>query len=137
LAAVAPDQTERGSIQRLSHPTIQRRGLEEFVSAAGRVQTTTLGNGDVYTFTYDTANKGRLTSVAGPDLTIAYEYDPAGNVTKRTVNGAAESFGYDAVNRLTSSGTEMFGYDQAGNRTSSNGEVWVYNARNELVDQGG
>ena len=42
----------------------------------------------------------QLQSEAGPEGTIHYTYDALGRTTGRTVSGAAEAFGYDALNRL-------------------------------------
>ena len=42
----------------------------------------------------------QLRSEAGPEGTISYGYDALGRMTRRTVSGAAETFKYDALNRL-------------------------------------
>jgi YD repeat-containing protein len=43
----------------------------------------------------------KLQSEAGPEGTISYTYDSLGRTTGRTVSGQAETFQYDALNRLT------------------------------------
>ena len=109
---------------------------------AGRTETTE--------YTYDFVN--RLTAVAYPDRTVAYEYDLAGNRTRELTTGAEasdETFHYDAINRLeritdTVSGAELtrYAYDPNGNtlsKTKAGVETrFLYSIRDQLgeVQQG-
>jgi len=109
---------------------------------AGRTETTE--------YTYDFVN--RLTAVAYPDRTVAYEYDLAGNRTRELTTGAEasdETFHYDAINRLeritdTASGAELtrYAYDPNGNTRSKTKAgvttTFLYDIRDQLgeVQQG-
>ena len=72
-------------------------------------------------------------------LSLSYGYDKAGNVV--SIN--SETFGYDALERLTSAtgawGTASYSYDAAGNMvqkqnsSSSITTKYVYNSMDELV----
>src|SRR5262249_13839119 len=85
------------------------------------------GNGIVTTRSFD-AQTGRLTAiVAGPNnavQSVGYTYDRLGNPLSRTDNaaGVSETFGYDALNRLTTAAVaqntapaKSFAYDAVGN----------------------
>src|SRR5207245_2510142 len=84
-----------------------------------KMQTITFGSGEVATYTYD--NRERPTRILDKigvtkNLDLNYTYDGTGNVL--TLN--TESYGYDWLDRLTSSTgpwtTITYAYDQAGNR---------------------
>src|SRR5207245_3312322 len=84
-----------------------------------KMQTITFGSGEVATYTYD--NRDRPTRILDKigvtkNLDLNYTYDGTGNVL--TLN--TESYGYDWLDRLTSSPgpwtTITYAYDQAGNR---------------------
>ncbi|WP_455641966.1 RHS repeat domain-containing protein [Paenibacillus chitinolyticus] len=74
--------------------------------------------------------------------TYAYEYDANENETAKTENGQTYQFGYDPLNRITSSSQyrESYAYDARGNRTSfqTNHEVsspdadYVYDKKDRL-----
>ena len=93
---------------------------------AGRIATYALPNGVTAAHTYDGAGRlvqltyaRGLTSLA----TVHYVLDRTGARTSRRLNSAEETYGYDALYRLTSvnyaSGRRTrFAYDAAGNRTS-------------------
>jgi RHS repeat-associated protein len=121
----------------------------------------------VFTFGYDDANRrtslsypdgvatsyaydavSRLTSLAAnrgatPITNFGYTYDDAGNRVHKSALGSAEDYSYDPLYRLTqvvrnTSTTEAYTYDPVGNRLSSlSAPTWTYNARNELLSQGG
>jgi|GEM_PF-2487904 len=103
--------------------------------AAQRPTAVALGNGLVQSRDYSplTARlRGALLQTAGKArrLDEGYEYDALGNVTKRTqywsTGGFDESFGYDQLNRVTTSqvaggALQGFTYDPAGNMLSKTG----------------
>jgi RHS repeat-associated protein len=81
------------------------------------------GNGATYRRTIDKDN--RITSLALPaGNNISLLYDAASRITKITDNKIpAKTFGYDALDRLTSyaggTQTQSYGYDADSNRTSA------------------
>ena len=87
----------------------------------GNRLTMTDGSGSE-TRTYD--NLDRLTSVTRGTDAFSYQYDAAGNATKRTFpGGTVADYGYDPLNRLTSvaSGgeTTAYAYDVGSNLTQT------------------
>jgi RHS repeat-associated protein len=103
--------------------------------AAHRVTQTALGNG-LSDFRSYNAHTGRLvgaslqTGSQQARLQEGYQYDALGNVTQRIqywdASGFQEYFGYDELNRLTSSQVagaqqQAFAYDAVGNITSKTG----------------
>lgn len=84
----------------------------------------TSGNGLINTLTYDT--DGRLTSIVVPGIqNLNFRFDPADRIVGITnwINGnLTQSFGYDAMSRLSSvqsgADNEAFQYDANGNRLS-------------------
>ena len=103
------------------------------------------------TNSYD-ADTGRLRSVTGPNGTVAYEYDNAGNKIKTDVYGPDHTLSsetlltYDADNRLSTvkhpgptTPIAVYEYDNAGNLTSltrGNGvsTTYTYDVLNRLTD---
>lgn len=113
--------------------------------AAGRLETITDWDARTHTYAYDDAS--RVTGIGGPNgvstsfgydladrptsivhaqngsplLSLAYTYDAAGNVATYSDDAGTTTFGYDALNRLTSAdlpGTAddvSYEYDAAGN----------------------
>jgi RHS repeat-associated protein len=101
----------------------------------GGISSLTYGNGIVGATGYD--NRYRVTSIsAGPVMDLTYsQYNANGNIT--AVNNALDptrdkSFGYDALDRLTSAassgiwGSLTWTYDGAGNRLTENGNPYNY-----------
>ena len=98
------------------------------MDAEGHVTQATAGNGIATARRYNPLN-GELQSIlAGPSngiQSLTYGYDPIGNITSRAdaTQSLSESFGYDALNRLTtaqigSNTATTYGYDPIGNLTS-------------------
>jgi RHS repeat-associated protein len=90
------------------------------------------------TYTYDALD--RLTralttnSSGATTADYAYGYDPAGNRTSETVNGATTSATFNAADQLTSRGSVSYSYDANGNQTgSSEGQALVYNAADQTT----
>ncbi len=114
---------------------------------ASRRSELTHPNGVVTDYEYD--DLSRLTSMVAhqsgvPVASHAYTYDAAGNRTSRTTLDLAESYSYDAVDRLKTvaraghEGVDAFAYDRVGNRLASqaaSGGVRgaSYNDRNQLT----
>lgn len=76
-------------------------------------------------FTYDALNRlTNWTDAAG--AITAYEYDAAGNITKK----GSKTYTYNAANEITNSG---FTYDANGNLTSDGNFNYQYNSENQLT----
>jgi RHS repeat-associated protein len=77
----------------------------------------------------------KLSSIAGPysNDTIGLTYDALGRLSGRTITGGNETFGYDAISRMTSHGTPLgtftYGYlgetNQTASRSVTNGSTTV------------
>ena len=111
-----------------------------------------INGGPAETTTYADDLADRLLSVAYPDLTVTYTYDPAGNrLTERATPAggggllADKTFTYDARNRLLSvtdaaapAASATFTWDANGNRTSqTRGEeftAFLYDPRDQLTE---
>jgi RHS repeat-associated protein len=102
-----------------------------------------------YLYSYDGASQ--LTQYSGPEGTLTYGYDPAGELTN-VGNARLETYAYDvngnrnygsyttgSANRLTADGTFTYVYDSEGNLISktrlSDSEQWAYSwdYRNRLT----
>ena len=98
----------------------------------GQINSINYNNGDLGRFSFD--DDYRLTGLeyetytSTPYLHWTYAYDAANNVTSITddiTSGNSQSFGYDALNRLTSAsssgtyGSLGYTYDHVGNLTAS------------------
>jgi RHS repeat-associated protein len=113
------------------------------------------GTSNAAAFTYDAAKRPTklVESVSGnPQVTFDRAYDRAGSVTSETqtiptlsgyVAGTAQTFGYDALRRVTSSSmstiTRGYTYDADSNRLTAteNGTptTFAYDATDELLTQ--
>jgi len=91
------------SLNRLTSKTDSRTGksIHREYDKVGNIVRRTGYEGDVTTFTYDSAN--RLVAMSNPDyLSATYHYDGAGRLLNRTFsNGARTDFSYDTDSRLT------------------------------------
>jgi RHS repeat-associated protein len=98
----------------------------------------TAGNGLVTTSGFDPLTGGLISVATGTGATVqnlSFTYDKRGNLLSRTDASAnlSESFGYDKLNRLTSSNVNLsptplsktFSYDAIGNLTSKS-DVGTY-----------
>ncbi|MFB7946708.1 LamG-like jellyroll fold domain-containing protein [Kitasatospora phosalacinea] len=103
--------------------------------------TRTFGYDDQHRLTSDTLK----TPTGGTEASIAYAYDPAGNLTTQTTTGltgsGSHSYGYDWAGRLTSwdngTATTTYGYDGNGNRTRAGSTTATYDTRNRVLSSGG
>ena len=106
-----------------SNGTVRQRNVNPYT---GRLDAVLMG-----------ANDG-ADGVATPNIqNDAYAYDVVGNLTTRSqvmdANGGLliETFGYDGLNRLTSSQVigqtqKTYGYDDVGNLTNKSGTILTY-----------
>ncbi|MCL5772871.1 MAG: hypothetical protein M1536_00630, partial [Firmicutes bacterium] len=118
--------------------------------AVNNLTSVTNSNGTIGNFTYD--NLHRLTQVnylssGNPIFSAAYQFDPMGNRTRKTVTRPNrtwnEDYSYDALDQLVQvlrpQGESIFAYDASGNLTSENisgrGTInYSYNPANELTN---
>ena len=115
---------------------------------AGRMVRKTFGNGMTASIAYDRMGRlARMEYTGGPlkrPLLLTYEWDAAGQLTRRGWNGATQRYSYDAAGQLlkvlddaTGAELEAYQYDSAGNMLEKRigGEVthMSYNAANQLV----
>jgi RHS repeat-associated protein len=125
------------NLNRLISKTMPEGAINYTYDAAGNMLTASSYNGSKLQMTYDSIN--RVTQViqtlpSGFQATIGYSYDANGNRTGMTTPWGSFSYGYDALNRLTSvtnpqSNTFTFIYDADGRRTqmvAPNGVTTVY-----------
>jgi RHS repeat-associated protein len=118
-------------------------------------QSVTDKAGNVTSYAYDPLDRLAQAETTSPASTVtdrvAYDYDGASNVTRRTtLSGATETFAYNAANQLcwklgagtsstscssTPTGAKTYTYDAIGNETGSNDArtISTYNARNQLA----
>jgi RHS repeat-associated protein len=106
-----------------------------------RRTSVTLPNGTQSTYTYDSASQvtnllHKLVATSAQINIADYVYNPVGNRTSLTDKGGVQTFGYDSLDRLTSTThpltfDQSFSYDPVGNRTT-NGNL--YNAGNQLTE---
>ena len=110
--------------------------------AANRLATRTAPNGVTTTYSYDDLD--RLTSLVhangvGPIIKNQYAYDGAGNISNWSNGSGSHVFGYDSLDRLTTTintaqPNENYGYDAVGNRTTSHtSSLYNYQPSNRVV----
>lgn len=108
----------------------------------GGVKSYTLGNGQTYARTYD--QDGRITSYTLGSSMYSVGYDLASRIDAIAELGNAanaNSYGYDALDRLTSANTPGtnygYGYDAVGNRISkavgAGSETYAYSATSNRI----
>lgn len=111
--------------------------------ADGNVLDQANANGTTAASAYDATD--RLVSItdtnsSGPFATYNYTRDADGLITQAVTTGigaANETYGYDALGRLTQVNTANLRYDGAGNLTTTeDGTTQTYNADNELTSPG-
>ena len=114
----------------------------------GQIKTRQYGAaGAKRTYTYDAFGRLGTDTMASPTgsttASLAYVYDPTGNVTRITSGGSVAGSGvntydYDLADRLTkwtapSGAVTTYDYDEAGNRTRAGSTTYTYNERNWLL----
>ncbi len=103
----------------------------------GRPTLMTYGNGVTTTSAFNllSGELGRLTTktaAGGLIQDLTYTWDLAGNVTQLAdgLRATSQTFGYDALNRLTSAsgpyGAKTYGYDRLGNLINKEGVTMTY-----------
>jgi RHS repeat-associated protein len=110
-------------------------------------RTMTTLAGTTISYAYDTFN--RLTAATSAADNRSYMLDPAGNITRRTINGAVTSMAYNGANEIcwtvsattsnlcgaTPSGATTYAFDANGNELSNSaGLSFTYNARNQTTN---
>jgi len=80
------------------------------------------------TYTYDGLNRLLTASQPSHNYTVAYQYDAVGNRISQVENGISTTYGYNAVNELTSSTGTTYTYDRRGNLVQKvvGADTWVY-----------
>lgn len=109
----------------------------------GRLLTVALPNGTSAAYAYDDA--GRVTAVTHalgqtPFATVGHTYDARSNRLTRTVDGATESYTYDALARITEAAypgnrTVGYVYDATGNRTQKTEALGATTYSYDVADQ--
>ena len=103
--------------------------------ADGALISQTFGNGVIESRTYDTA--GRLASWAiGAIEARTYGHDLNGNITSIAYAGSTKSYGYDAIDRMTSEPGQGFGWDGNGNRASDSTGSYSYTGNSNRMTAG-
>ena len=130
--------TPDGSARSITYdPASRATELENTTDSGTQTFTYTYdANGDVLsedssTYTYDALD--RLVGWYDPvgDVTTAYAYDAAGNLTNVQEDSVTtESHTYNAGNEITDTG---FAYDENGNLTADGTYSYTYDADNQLV----
>ena len=88
----------------------------------------------------------RISAITSADFTqntimnYTYQYDVVGNIEQKATEHGVYSYGYDALDRLTSAVNptledEVYTYDPLGNRLTSaaTNSTWQYNLNNQLL----
>ena len=94
-------------------------------------------NGAEQRYEYDL--RGQLTGVYDVDgkAVEAYQYDAAGNILRKTVNGKTTTFKYDAANQLVSkeddAGLVTYAYDAAGRMIREGGKEYRYSYLDKIT----
>ncbi|MDQ0191622.1 RHS repeat-associated core domain-containing protein, partial [Alicyclobacillus cycloheptanicus] len=93
----------------------------------------------IASYSYDAMNRLTKEVTPGGD-TIAYTYDPMGNITAKTVtpSGSTTStttnYTYNADNELTAVGSQAYTYDPNGELTSDGTNTYKWNELGELTE---
>jgi RHS repeat-associated protein len=91
--------------------------VETWTAAAGTADANTYDPADYPAATTTTANGSTLSS-------LAYTYDPDGNLTEETSTGlgsSTQTYGYNSLDQLESNDSNAYTYDGDGNATELNG----------------
>ena len=138
-----------GRLTEITTPDGSTRSLTYY--AAGRpseVENVTDSGTQTFTYTYDANGNvlsendteygydalNRLTSWYDPvaEVTTAYTYDPASNLTEVEEDSiTTESYTYNAGDQITSTG---YAYDDNGNLTADGTYTYLYDEDNQLVE---
>ena len=100
-------------------------------------------DGKFQMYTYD--RRGQLLQVADKDGVVSekYQYDPAGNILSKTVDGKTTTYTYDKANQLVTSvcdgKTVTYAYDAAGRLIKEGDKTYVYGWLDKVlrVDEAG
>jgi RHS repeat-associated protein len=82
----------------------------------GNVTSRADNDGSTTSFGYDSANQVTSEVRTGPGAySVSYTYDHNGNRTTKVLNGATDTYTYDAHNKLLSTSSKTYTYDHDGN----------------------
>jgi len=127
------------TVAELQAPRTQEQPVAAWTyDALNRRSAMTLSNGTQTTYSYDPASQvtnilHQLTATSTPINKAEYLYNGVGNRTSLTDRRGTQTFGYDALDRLTSAShpllldPQAFAYDPVGNRTTGGAVVNVGN----------
>jgi len=101
------------------------------------------GNNATTDYTYDSRSRPisiRVTSDGSTLLNCTYTYDASGSITHIRNSTSTETYGYDLLDRLTSSsgpwGSLTYTYDAVGNMLTKGAASYMYNNMNRLTTIG-
>jgi RHS repeat-associated protein len=83
-------------------------------------------------FTYDAVGN-RLTSIDALGSNLAYTYDEDGNRLLSISGDVSQTYAYDAMGNVTSSGAGSLTYDDAGRLAAGGGREYFYNGLGQRV----
>ncbi|WP_330186108.1 LamG-like jellyroll fold domain-containing protein [Dactylosporangium sp. AC04546] len=133
---------------RLATITNAGAGVQATLTYDNLSQVKTIGygtGGNTRTFGYDALHRvvsDEVKTAGGASVgKITYGWDANDNETSKTATGfagsAANTYTYDAANRLTSwnngTATTVYAYDKSGNRTQVGSRAYAYDQRNQLT----
>jgi len=103
------------------------RTLTYQYDAGSRRSRLTFPDGHFFTYTYD--GGGALTAILenGVTTVATFGYDSAGRLASRASTGASASYGYDAIDRLSSLGLDLAG------TASDRSQTFGYNPAHQIV----
>jgi YD repeat-containing protein len=119
--------TTPGQIASLSSITSISAGYAHSLAA------TSAGTSRQASTTYAYDKLYRLTGVAAPSSTTAYNYDPTGNRLSRVLSGQTTSYTYDKADRILTAGSTNYTVNNAGNETARGGDAFGYDQVNRLT----
>jgi len=130
-ALIAVSGAVQASVSQSRHVTIEYEYARDGEIVSRKI------NGEVQRYEYDL--RGQLTGVydGSGSAVEAYQYDAAGNILKKTVDGRTTTFKYDAANQLVSkrdeSGTTTYAYDAAGRMVREGDKEYRYSYLDKIT----
>jgi RHS repeat-associated protein len=142
------DGTPFRTLTKITPPTGNSLGVRSFTyDGFGRLLTGTDGAGRKTTYAYDLSDRITRASYSDGTTSVAYTYDPAGNLTARTDASGVTTWTYDARNEVltrtaaSGGGTLRYAYDLVGNLASLSDArgttAYAYDSRNLMSSMTG